>query len=234
GVPREVGLLRSGHTDPFDSPRDVWVDTLHRWFDHWLYGVDNGIMSEPAVTIEDDKDVWGDYGDWPIPGTSDVDVFLQGTTADAAGALRGTSGGPLDSVMFTGNGTALNGTVSSTVETQAMNTPEGAQTSRRVFLSRPLAKDVRLSGQAAIDLHAALSTTQSNLGAILVDYNATPFPEVSRSGEGISSTGPLTSCWGTESTYDKSCYAAITKPIQNVTQWRGTAGSLRQSHPGLH
>ena len=68
GVPRKLWLLRSGHTDPFDSRRAVWVDTLHRWFDHWLYGVDNGIMSEPAVTIEDDKDVWGEYADWPIPG----------------------------------------------------------------------------------------------------------------------------------------------------------------------
>ncbi len=230
GVPRKLWLLRSGHTDPFDARRDVWVDTLHRWLDHWLYGVDNGIMSEPAVTIEDEKDVWGEYGDWPIPGTSDVDVFLQGTTADAAGALRGTSGGPLDAVAFTGNGTVLNGTISSSVETQAMNTPEGAQTSRRVFLSRPLARDVRLSGQAAIDLHAALSTTQSNLGAIVVDYNATTFPEVTRSGDGISSSGPLTSCWGTESTYDKSCYAAVTKPIQNVTQWRVTRGILDSSN----
>ena len=223
GVPRKLWLLRSGHTDPFDARRDVWVDTLHRWFDHWLYGVDNGIMSEPAVTIEDDKDVWGEYGDWPIPGTSDVNVFLQGTTADAAGALRGTSGGPLDSVAFTGTSNIPS-------ETTVMNTPEGQQTSRRVFLSRPLTKDVRLSGLATIDLHASLSTAQSNLGAVLVDYNATTFPEVSRNGEGISSSGPLTSCWGTESTYDKSCYAAVTKPIQNVTQWRVTRGILDSSN----
>ena len=222
-VPRKLWLLRAGHTDPFDARRDVWVDTLHRWFDHWLYGVDNGIMSEPAVTIEDDKDVWGEYGDWPIPGTSDVNVFLQGTTADAAGALRGTSGGPLDSVAFTGTSNIPS-------ETTVMNTPEGQQTSRRVFLSRPLTKDVRLSGLATIDLHASLSTAQSNLGAVLVDYNATTFPEVSRNGEGISSSGPLTSCWGTESTYDKSCYAAVTKPIQNVTQWRVTRGILDSSN----
>jgi X-Pro dipeptidyl-peptidase len=223
GVPRKLWLLRSGHTDPFDARRDVWVDTIHRWFDHWLYGVDNGIMDEPAVTIEDDKDVWGEYGDWPIPGTSDVNVFLQGTTADAAGALRGTSGGPLDSVAFTG-------TANVPSETTVINTPEGAQTSRRVFLSRPLAKDVRLSGLATIDLHASLSTTQSNLGAVLVDYNATTFPEVSRSGEGITASGPADSCWGASSTYDNPCYQNVTKPIQNVTQWRVTRGILDSSN----
>jgi X-Pro dipeptidyl-peptidase len=90
GVPRKLWLLRAGHTDPFDSRRAVWVDTLHRWFDHWLYDIDNGIMDEPRVTIEDSKDTWGQYADWPVPGTSDVDVFLRGTDPAAAGALQVT------------------------------------------------------------------------------------------------------------------------------------------------
>jgi X-Pro dipeptidyl-peptidase len=231
GVPRKLWLLRSGHTDPFDARRGAFVDTLHRWFDHWLYGIDNGIMSEPPVTIEDEKDVWGEYGDWPIPGTSNVDVFLQGTTTDAAGVLRGTSGGPLDSVAFTGNGAALNGTISSTVETQAMTAPTGAQTGRRVFLSRPLATDVRLSGQASIDLRAWLDTTQSNLGAILVDYSATPFTEVSRNNDGLTyAAGSATTCWGASSTYDNPCYLDVTKPTQSVTQWRVTRGILDSSN----
>ena len=33
-VPRKLWLLRAGHEDPFESRRAVWVDTLHRWFDH--------------------------------------------------------------------------------------------------------------------------------------------------------------------------------------------------------
>ena len=83
-VPRKLWLLRAGHEDPFESRRAVWVDTLHRWFDHYLFGVNNGIDNEPTVTIEDEKDVWGNYADWPIPGTQNVDVFLR-----AAGARRG-------------------------------------------------------------------------------------------------------------------------------------------------
>ena len=57
GTPRKLWLLRAGHTDPFDSRRALWVDTLHRWFDHWLLDVDNGIEDEPAVTVEESKDV---------------------------------------------------------------------------------------------------------------------------------------------------------------------------------
>ena len=33
-----------------------------------------------------------------------------------------------------------------------MNTPTGSQANTRVFLSRPLTKDVRLSGTAGVDL----------------------------------------------------------------------------------
>ena len=51
-VPRKLWLSQEGHIDPFDYRRDGWVDTLHRWFDLWLLGVQNGIMSEPRVTIE--------------------------------------------------------------------------------------------------------------------------------------------------------------------------------------
>ena len=47
------GCCAPGHEDPFESRRAEWVTTLHRWFDYWLYGVTNGIMTEPAVTIED-------------------------------------------------------------------------------------------------------------------------------------------------------------------------------------
>ena len=56
----------------------MWVDTLHRWFDHYLYGVNNGIENEPHVTVEDEKDVWKDYTSWPIDGTQNVDLFLRG------------------------------------------------------------------------------------------------------------------------------------------------------------
>ena len=51
-VPRKLWLSQEGHVDPFDYRRAAWVDTLHRWFDYWLQGVPNGIMSEPRVDIE--------------------------------------------------------------------------------------------------------------------------------------------------------------------------------------
>jgi X-Pro dipeptidyl-peptidase len=76
GVPRKLWLTNAGHVDPFDYRRAQWVDTLHRWFDFWLYGIPNGIMDEPMVDIERSPDVWETHSDWPLPGTSDTSVWL--------------------------------------------------------------------------------------------------------------------------------------------------------------
>jgi X-Pro dipeptidyl-peptidase len=241
GVPHKLWLLRAGHTDPFESRRAVWVETLHRWFDHYLYNVNNGIEKEPAVTIEDEKDDFKDYADWPIPGTQNVDVFLRGTSdPNAAGTLGGMTGGAADSLTFTGPSSYPS-------ETTVMSTPTGSQASRRVFLSGALTKDVRLSGTPIIDLQATLTTPQSNFGAVLVDYGAGT--QVTRTNDGISSVIASTprTCWGETGAggpdctigqpceasvreIDTACYAEVTKPTTDVTQWRVTRGTLDSSN----
>jgi X-Pro dipeptidyl-peptidase len=238
GVPRKLWLMRTGHTDPFESRRAVWVDTLHRWFDHYLQGVANGIEDEPAVTVEDQKDVWHDYPDWPVPGTAAVNVFLHGTNQAAPGTLGGSAGaGGAGTLSFVGS--------NSIGETTYISNPDGAQTNRRVFLSQPLKSDVRLSGTARVDFKASLSTEQSNLGVLVVDYNAAPFSMVTRGNEGIMNTTTRT-CWGATSdgtpctigdtctaspeTVDTACYLEVSKPTQEVTQWRVTRGGLDSSN----
>ena len=179
-VARKLWLLRAGHEDPFDSRRAVWVDTLHRWFDHYLYGVNNGIEKETAVTIEDEADVWKDYASWPIDGTQNVDVFLRATD-DAAAA--GTLGGIDAAARPTRSATPSQ---SNTERDDAMNTPTGSQTNRRVFLSRTLTKDVRLSGTADGRPRRRRSAPRRATSRVLIaDYGAGT--QVSRSGnsEGV-------------------------------------------------
>ena len=90
-VPRKLlaPARRPGLVDPFDSRRAVWVDTLHRWFDHWLVGVDDGITEEPRINIEEEKDVWRTYASWPVRGTEALVVFLHG---DGPGGDARTAG----------------------------------------------------------------------------------------------------------------------------------------------
>jgi X-Pro dipeptidyl-peptidase len=223
-VPRKLWLLRGGHVDPFDSRRAEWVGTLHRWLDHWLLGIDNGIMGEPRVSVEESANTWQDYADWPLPGSTAIPIYLRGTTADTAGGLGLSSGGPLDSVSWVDMGAQT--------ETAIIDQPQGAQVRRRVFLSAPLQAPLRISGTPVVDIRAALSTARSNLGAVLVDYG--PSTQTTRNGEGIANTTER-DCWGKSTTREYppgtivdhgACYLKVTKPQTNVTQWRFSRGIL--------
>jgi X-Pro dipeptidyl-peptidase len=219
GVPRKLWILRQGHVDPFDGRRAVWVDTLHRWFDYWLQGVQNGIMSEPAVDIEESANNWKTYADWPVPGTQMTDVYLQGNTATAQGALGGSTGGATDSLTFTDANLSENNYLSLT----------NPQTNKRTFLSAPLKAPLRISGTAIVDIQASLSKTQSNLTALIVDYGAST--QTNRNGDGISTPNPPTkTCWGESDATDIPCFNETTKPQQTVTQWRVTKGMLDSSN----
>jgi X-Pro dipeptidyl-peptidase len=110
-----------------------------------------------------------------------------------------------------------------------------------VFLSPPLKQDLRLSGVPEVDLQASLDKTQSNLGAIIVDYG--PGTQITRSNDGLTldKTQPKT-CYGESSTrvdaqgnpIDYSaCYFVAVKPAQtiNATQgWRISRGVLDTSN----
>jgi X-Pro dipeptidyl-peptidase len=220
-VPRKLWLTRTGHEDPFDYRRTEWVDTLHRWFDHWLVGVDNGIMSEPQVDVETSRDTFATYSDWPVPETADVDVFLRGTTPATAGDLGLSSGGDTDTLTW------LDAPGQS--ENTMISGPTGSQANRRVFVSAPLTHDLHISGTPVVDIQASLDKTQSNLGAVLVDYGTGT--QITRTSEGIVDATPeVRTCWGESSANDSACYKEVTKPLVNVTTWRVTKGILDSSN----
>jgi len=237
-VKLKMWLLRAGHTDPFEQRRAEWVNTLHRWFDNQLHGIDNGIDSEPAVTIEDEPDVWKEYADWPIPGTQNTDVYLRATAQGAPGTIGGVSGGSADTLTFTNTANFPN-------EGTVINNPEGSQANRAVFLSPPLTKPLRLSGTAKVNLRAAFGTSQANVSAVIVDYGTGT--QISRTGDGVQNTTTRT-CWGASNTaddacanlgdecttagqgVDNACYLEVSKRIGSVDQWRVTRGTLDSSN----
>jgi X-Pro dipeptidyl-peptidase len=220
GVPRKLWIQRQGHVDPFDGRREVWVDTIHRWFDHWLYSVPNGIMNEPAVDIEVAKDVWERHADYPVPGTQTVDVYLQ--SHGATQTLGGSSGGTDATTTFRDNNLSENNYLN-------LNSNATQRGQKRIFLSPPLKQPLRLSGTAIVELQASLSKTQSNLTAFIVDYG--PSTQVTRSGDGVSTPAdaPVT-CWGASVPDDTGCFKETTKPTQNVTQWRVSKGMMDSSN----
>jgi X-Pro dipeptidyl-peptidase len=218
-VPRKVWLSQEGHVDPFDYRRAAWVDTLHRWFDYWLQGVQNGIMSEPQADIETAPNTWETAASWPLPGAKPIDVYLQGQTAGAPGALGLSTGGAADSLTFTDANLSESNYLSLT----------NTQANKLLFLSQPLTHDLRISGTPVVDIRASLSKPQSNLSAFLVDYGGGVL-RVNRSvGDGVQNAA-TSSCWGDSTAADDSCYFDVLERTTTPTVWRVSKGILDSSN----
>jgi X-Pro dipeptidyl-peptidase len=218
-VPRKLWLSQEGHVDPFDYRRSAWVDTLHRWFDHWLYGIPNGIMQEPEVDIETAPNTWETATTWPLSQTRAVDVYLQGTAAGAKGVLSLLSGGGTSSLTFT-DANLSESNYESLANTQA---------NKLMFLSPPLQHDLRISGAPVVDIQAALSKTQSNLSALLVDYGGGVLRVFRTSNEGVHNLTTRT-CWGDSTTADSACYLDVAETTTTPSLWRVSKGILDSSN----
>ncbi len=68
----KLGEVDFGPTAKIDM-QGLWL----RWFDHWLKGIDNGIMKEPPVRIfEMGADKWVNENEWPMARTQYTKYFL--------------------------------------------------------------------------------------------------------------------------------------------------------------
>src|SRR4051812_37960425 len=220
GVPTKAWLMQTGHVDPFDNNRALWVKTVHHWFDYWLQSVPNGIMQEPQVTVETAPGVMTDQGSFPAPGAKQTQLFLKpGPNAGTLGMAP--AAGPDVTTTFTDS--------ANQTETTAINNQTTVTANRRVFLSPTLTQPVHISGTPVVQLDASANKTSTHLGAILVDYGPA-FPRVNRTSDGIT-TLATSECWGQASAADNGCYKDVGERIDTATtRWRVTKGVLDAGH----
>jgi X-Pro dipeptidyl-peptidase len=192
GVPRKVWLSQYGHVDPFDFRRDAWVDTLHQWFDHWLWKLPNGVMKQPRADVEVAPDQWAAQSDWPAPHTRALSLRPQ-----ADGTLGLTAG-------------AGTGTYSDTKQAEGddVSDPTTAKPYRLAYTTPPLKRDVRLSGTPQVSLKIKLDRPTANLGALLVDYGTDTRVNYLGAGSGVK-TLTTEDCRGESTAADDACYKKV-------------------------
>lgn len=215
GVERKIWLSQTGHVDPFDFRRAAWVDTLHRWFDHELLGYDNGIDDEPMADIERHPDQWVTSAVWP-PRTTHT-VSLRPGTGEQPGVgtlgLRKQSG----TAKFTDDPT-----LSETDWSAQIDSPTSGKAG---FITKPLTKDLRVSGSSTVTVTATPSTSTAHLTAVLVDLGPDTIRDYADGAEGITTLTDRT-CWGPSTTGDSSCFRstqAKTTPVDYTIFSRGWA-----------
>ncbi len=206
-VPRKLWLSQTGHVDPFDYRRSVWVDTLHAWFDHYLMGVANGIDTAPMADIERSPDTWTTDSVWPPTGTASTTVSLRTGSANGQGTLGLTAPAAGSTETFTDNASHSEDTWASQATT--------ATSDKVAFTTGALTQDLRLSGGGTVTLTASSSTTSAHLSAVLVDLGSATIRDYEGSGEGITTLGTR-SCWGTSTSGDSACYLDTAADTENV------------------
>lgn len=217
GVESKLWLHRRAHVDPFDVDRDGWSDTLHRWYDHELLGIDNGITDEPAVRVETQPDVWEDAPTWPVPGSTAVTLGVG--AKNGVGTLRiGASG--TGTASFAG---AQLDDAAPFALTGGAAEPRGGR-DRLVYASAPLSADARISGTPSVTVRVRPEAADANISVALVDYGPAEIVDWSR-WNGIRALDS-TREWGGSRAAEGATYAdtaALTTTTGSYVITRGTA-----------
>ena len=165
GVPRKLWLHNGGHGGP-PAPGNVpYKAAENRWMDHELFGVQNGIMSEPRVTIQREDGSYHDEADWPAPGTSATTLHLSAPSATAPGGLSSASNQSAVIQDFVDEGRTFD------TDDVLIQGPDAARQNRLIYRSPELGQDVRISGTPWVNLTMSVENRNAaNLTAVLVDY----------------------------------------------------------------
>ncbi|MEU4492449.1 Xaa-Pro dipeptidyl-peptidase [Streptomyces sp. NPDC023998] len=197
GVERKVWLSQTGHVDPFDFRRTAWVPTLHRWFDHYLLGYDNGIEREPMADIERAPDQWSTDRVWPPRATTTTSLHPDKGAVAGVGTLGLKPAGPGTTETFTDDRTQD--------ETDWAAQIDSSTPAKAGFVTKPLGRELRLSGSSKVTVTATPSTTSAHLSAVLVDLGPDTIRDYAAAGEGIATLTERT-CWGAATQGDSPCF----------------------------
>ncbi|HYJ68639.1 MAG TPA: CocE/NonD family hydrolase [Nocardioidaceae bacterium] len=214
GVERKMWLSRLGHVDPFDHDRARWVDTLHRWFDHELYGIPNGIDQEPPVSVETSPNHWVDSDRWPMS--------TQTVSFSARSDGRLVAGDPVaGSQSF----------VNDPQQSEATAVAPGDNGHRLLYTTDALAHEIRISGSPVVRLRVSDPAKTGQIGVAVVDYGIAT--RVLTTGDGARNLA-TESCWGESSVADDACYIDVARRLGETPLQVLARGWARLDGAGAH
>ncbi|MGQ0637098.1 MAG: CocE/NonD family hydrolase [Planctomycetaceae bacterium] len=189
------GLSRAGSMKfGLHAQLDVY-DAMARWFEHWLKGVDNGIMAEPPVNLfVMGRNQWRRADRYPLPGMTYRKLYLHSN-----GSARGEStGGSLDFTMMNLLPGAKSDTYRSDPDKPVPNNggvgnvpDQGVADQRRIvsrddvlyYVSEPLEREMEVSGPVTATLHASSSAPDTDWIVMLCDVHPDGFIQNLTEGE---------------------------------------------------
>ncbi len=159
----------------FGPDSTIDLDQLHlRWFDHWLKGVDSGLLDEAPVRLfVMGENRWRNEQEWPLARTVYTPYYLHGD-----GSLDAGEPGQADSAtrfvydprnpVPTLGGNLMFKTLPAGPFDQ---TRIGQRDDVLVFTTQPLDADVEVTGPVSVTLYASSSAPDTDFTAKLVDVH---------------------------------------------------------------
>ncbi|HEX2021240.1 MAG TPA: CocE/NonD family hydrolase [Candidatus Thermoplasmatota archaeon] len=173
--PKKAWLGQWGHDYPnatFAGREDLYV-TLHRWFDHELKGIDNGILDEPVVDVQDSLGRWRHESVWPPADATPLVLApsADGRLGEGAGEGSATIGGP----------------------EATLGVLQEARAGAAEFEGEPLAAPLHVSGVARVETTVASDRPGGHLVARLFDANGTTLRQIAQGAINLQLAGGLAS-----------------------------------------
>jgi hypothetical protein len=164
-APKKLMFVGPAHLErPFHS----FHDEMLRWNDHWLKGIDTGIMNEPPVKYwVMGANVWRTGADWPLPETQWAKLYLN-------------SWGRLRPEPYSSESAESRQHGDSFVQMPPTQTNEIA---RLRYMSEPLSDDLLVAGPISLTLHAEINQDDTNWIVVLKDVGPDVGVQSVREGE---------------------------------------------------
>ncbi|WP_209507938.1 MULTISPECIES: CocE/NonD family hydrolase [unclassified Ruegeria] len=159
------------------GPRVDFVGEVIRFWDHWLKGIDTGLMDElplrfflqdsaaPSGTHVHREGRWIEEPSWPSPNVQDQPLWLNDGTLDASAG----SGGVMAVCSPQNFGAAAGDMCSFAIPGDMAADCRIEAAGALQFKAEPLEKPVDILGQPSVDLTVSADRTQGFVAALLVD-----------------------------------------------------------------
>ncbi len=164
-APKKLTLLGPAH---LERPFHTMHGEILRWYDHWLKGIDTGIMAEPPVRYWlMGANEWRTAKTWPPENVAWTKLYLQGWERLGPAAPK-----PASAEDFVPPDSFLQMPLSRTNRVERLR-----------YITDPLTEDVAIAGPSVLVLYAALDQPDTNWIVVLKDIGPDVSVRTAREGE---------------------------------------------------
>jgi putative CocE/NonD family hydrolase len=154
-TPKKLLITTTDNFGGFDRPWHEHHDIVLRWYDHWLKGLDTGLMQEPPISIfVQGKNEWRYENEWPLARTKWTKFYLR-----ERGGLSEIPPEPNERPQKFTNDPWANPTEGFGAADECR---KADPIPRAIYSTKPLKEDCEVTGPIALHLHASINTNNTN------------------------------------------------------------------------